>query len=213
MASFKECHRYAWHGSGRRWNTVGIGLIGGLFGGLTIWGLGIKVPPTILDNPLWGAVIAISIGAAVGVILVYAVRLCWAPFQFRLEPLGGFRKATRAALGSNMWPVILMLSGIGCFAIFFGAGVVLFAINQNERPREPSVACKAANSEYNVSKKLQAIDDIYFQLSGPMTDLQNEAGMLLNSFNSRVINSTAIPDLSNYQKRSHAVFEKFYKTY
>ena len=212
MASFKERHHYAWRGSGQRWDAAGIGIIGGLLGGLAIWLLGIKVPQTILDNPFWGGVIAISFGAIVGAAFMYAVRLCWSSFHFRLEPLGGFRKATRATLGDNMWPVILMLSGIACFALFFGAGIVMFAMNQT-KPRELSAPCKAANSEYNVTKRLQAIDEIYAQLAGPMSDLQNQAGMLLNSFNSRVLHSTAIPDLLAYHERAGTVFEQFNKTF
>jgi hypothetical protein len=211
-ATFKDCLRYAWHGSGRRWDTGWMALIGGAIGGAPIWYLGLKVPQTILDNPLWGAVLAIAIGAVTGVAVMFAVRLCWASFHFRLEPLGGFRKAFRTALGNNMWPVILMLSGIVCFTLFFGAGVVMFAMNQTKARQIPAT-CKAANSEYNVSKKLQAIDEIYAQLTGPMSDLQNEAGMLLNTFNSRVVNSTAIADLLTYHDRSHVVFQKFGQTF
>jgi uncharacterized protein YfkK (UPF0435 family) len=203
--------RFAWHGSGRRWDAGWMAVIGGLIGGFAIWFLGIKVPQTILDNPLWGGVVAIILGAIVGVVFVFIVRLCWAPFHFRLEPLGGLQKALRAALGDNMWPVILMLSGIACFALLFGAGMLMFAMNQS-KAHTTTVTCKAANSEYNVTKKLRAIDEIYAQLAGPLTDLQNEAGMILNSFNSRVVNSTAIPDLLTYHGRSQTVFQKYFQT-
>jgi hypothetical protein len=208
MVGFKKELQYAWHGSGRRWDAAWIGIVGGLIGGFSIWLLGIKVPQTILDNPGWGGVAAIALGSITGVIFVFVIRLCWAPFHFRLEPWGGFRNAFGTALGGNMWPVILMISGIACFVGLSGAGVILFVLNQPKVGATP-VACKAANSTYNITRKLQAIDEIYAQLAGPMSDIQNEAGVLLNSFNSRVHNSTAIPDLETYSSRSHTVFDKF----
>lgn len=210
-AGFKEHLNYAWRGSGRRWDAVWMAVIGGLIGGFAIWLSGLKMPQTILDNPLWGGVVAIVLGAITGVIFMFAVRLSWAPIHFRLAPLGGFKRAFRAALGDNMWPVILMLSGIACFALLFGSGIVLFAVKKTAAaPVSPT--CIAANSEYNVAKKLQAIDEIYAQLSGPISDLQNEAGTILNTFNSRVFNSTVIPDLLAYSKKSQGVFDKFDQT-
>ena len=208
MADFRAAFVYAWHGSGRRWDAAWVGIIGCLIGGFPIWLLGLKAPQTILDNPGWGAVVAIALGSITGVIFVFVIRLCWAPFHFRLEPSGGFRAALRTALGNNMWPVILMIFGIAFFVIFFGAGTILFVTSQAKVGGAPA-ACRAVNSSYNVTRKLQAIDEIYAELAGPMSDLQNEAGMLLNSFNSRVHNSTAIPDLETYATRSHAVFDKF----
>jgi hypothetical protein len=154
--------------------------------------------------------------AVSGFIAIWATimfcRACWWPLHRRLVPHGGLLSFLRVRLGGNMWPVILMLSGIACFALFFGAGVVMFAMNQT-MAREMPATCKASNSEYNLTKKLQAIDEIYAQLAGPMSDLQNEAGMLLNTFNSRVVNSTAIPDLLTYHDHARAVFQKFGQTF
>jgi hypothetical protein len=206
--SFRDYVKYAWHGSGRKWDTAWIGLVGSLLGGFLFWLLGLKVPQAILDNPPWGAVAGIVIGAITGVIFVFLLRLCWAHFHFRLEPLGGLRSAARAKLGTEMWPIVLMALGVVAFVVLFGAGFLLFLTTA--APNVASTApCKAANSTYNVSRKLQAIDEIYAQLSGPMSDLQNRGGLLLNSFNSKLQQGTAIPELDGYATQAKTVFQEF----
>ena len=134
MASLKSALQYAWHGSGRRWDAVWIGIVGGLIGGFVIWVLGVKVPQTVLDNPLWGAVVAIALGAVTGVATVFIVRLCWAPFHFKLKPYGGFSAVSRRVLMHPFLPVILMASGLLLFVVLFGAGSVLFVIQQAQTP-------------------------------------------------------------------------------
>jgi hypothetical protein len=210
MATFQSAVLYAWHGSGRRWDTVWIGILGGLLGGLVFWAVGLKVPQAILDNPGWGAVAGIMLGAITGVMFVFLVRLCWAPFHFRLEPLGGFRKAVHGRLGVQMWPALLVISGIVSFVLLSGVGLLLFLTNQ--APKTASIAtasCKAGNTAYNISRKLQAIDDLYAELSGPVSNLQNKGGSLLNTFNSRIQQSTAIPDLDGYAAEARDTFNKF----
>jgi hypothetical protein len=172
---------------------------------------GIKVPPEILDNPLLGGLVAIAVGAIVGALVTFSVRLCWAPFHFRLEPLGGLRAAARTKLGDQMWPTLMMISGLTAFVIFFGAGFLLWLTTGQPKPATAAL-CKAANTAYNVSRKLEAIDAIYDQLSGPMSDLQNRGGLLTNSFNAKLNQGTVISELDDYAKKAKDVFNTFFRT-
>ena len=128
MVSFKKALQYAWHGSGRRWDAVWIGVVGGLIGGLSIYLMGLKVPQTILDNPGWAAVAAIALGSITGVIFVFLIRLCWWPFQWRLAPHGGLLSFLRVRLGTFMWPVILTTAGFLAFVLLSGAGVIWLSL-------------------------------------------------------------------------------------
>ena len=51
MPLWKDALAYAWHGSGRRWDSAALQAFGGAVGGLLIWAWGLKVPSEILDNP------------------------------------------------------------------------------------------------------------------------------------------------------------------
>ncbi len=133
--TFKECLRYAWHGSGPQWGAAWMGIIGGLIGGFAIWITGLKMPQTILDNPLWGAVVAIALGAITGVAFIFIVRLCWAPIHFVLKSRGGLPRAIMTVLSTQMLPILLMVSGVLAFVVLFGAGAVWFAVQLTNRPQ------------------------------------------------------------------------------
>lgn len=95
----REAFAYAWHGSGRRWDAVPLQVIGGIIGGFAIWYWGLKVPPEILDNPAFGGVAAIIIGAICGALVAFVLRLCWYPVYRRYDPYGGLIPYLRAKLG------------------------------------------------------------------------------------------------------------------
>ena len=145
--TFRECLKYAWHGSGRRWDAGWIGIIGGLVGGLIIWRLALKVPQTILDNPAWGAVAAIVIGAVVGVIVVFFARLCWAPLHFALENCGGLKAFFQTKSHRRMWPAILMILGLFLFVVLFGTGAIWFVAQGGFPPTIPSSRILVADPE------------------------------------------------------------------
>jgi hypothetical protein len=136
---FSKALAYAWHGSGRRWDALWLALIGGLIGGFVIWRLGLTVPHAILDNPGWGGVAAIMLGAFTGVMVVFVARLCWWPFHWRLQPHGGLNAFLGANLGAFMWPIILTVSGFLAFVLLTGIGVIwlsLQAIHGGSTTRE-----------------------------------------------------------------------------
>jgi hypothetical protein len=90
--------------------------------------------------------------------------------------------------------------------MLFGVGAILFVIGE---PAGSSPQCKAANGAYNVSHKLEIIDKIYAELSGPMSDVQNRAGLLMNSFNAKLAQKTAISELESLAQEAKPVIEKF----
>jgi hypothetical protein len=73
----REAIRYAWHGSGKRWDAGIQQVTGSAAGGLLVYLLGIKVPQEILDNPSLGALAAIVVGGFTGVIITFVLRLSW----------------------------------------------------------------------------------------------------------------------------------------
>jgi hypothetical protein len=171
QSSLRDCLQYAWRGSGPRWDTPWIAIIGGIIGGLIFWRLGLKVPQTILENPLWGAVVAIVLGAVTGVAAVFIARLCWAPFHFLLKPKGGLKAALKSKLGVNMWPIVLMTSGVFAFVILFGSGAIWFAVASNGTIAEGASSVKAAPEKagpvavaYEVEGHLRALDQLYAAL-------------------------------------------------
>lgn len=146
---FKAAFKYAWHGSGRRWDAAPIGLVGGLVGGLIFWLLGLKVPQAILDNPLWGGVVAIVLGAITGVALTFVARLCWWPFHRRLKPHGGLNAFLRVKLGDFMWPVLLTVSGFVAFVLLTGAGVIWLSLQAFDATPLGSKAIETPNTVGN----------------------------------------------------------------
>jgi hypothetical protein len=128
MALSKDALAYAWHGSGRRWDSALLQVLGGAIGGFIIWAWGLKVPPAILDNPAFSGVAAIAIGAVVGALVVFVLRLCWWPLHRRLAPHGGLWSFLLKVLGAQMWPVIMMTAGLFLFAILTGGGLIWLAL-------------------------------------------------------------------------------------
>jgi hypothetical protein len=149
MAFRKEAFSYAWHGSGRKWDSPLLQVAGGAIGGFLIWLWGLKVPSEILDNPALSGIAAIFIGAAVGALVAFTLRLCWWPFHIRLAPYGGLSSFLKQSLGKQMWPVILMLSGLLSFVLLFSAGMIWFILTV----WAPSKAVAANRAEQAVERK------------------------------------------------------------
>jgi hypothetical protein len=113
---------YAWRGSGPQWDTPKVAVLGGSVGGFVFWLLGIKLPQAILDNPGWGAVVSIALGAIVGVFVVFIGRLCCAPIHFAYEDYGGFRAFLKQRMGRHMLPFVLIAAAIALSILSIGVG-------------------------------------------------------------------------------------------
>jgi hypothetical protein len=144
MAFSKEPIAYAWRGAGQRWDSMVLQAIGGAIGGLLIWYWGVKVPPQILDNPALSGIAAIAIGAIVGVVLVFALRLLWWPLHKRLMAYDGLWSFLHRTLGSRTWPILLMGSGVIAFVVLFGTGAVLWAIQSVGSPHQVEAPANTA---------------------------------------------------------------------
>jgi hypothetical protein len=120
----KGLWRYAWHGSGRKWDAAWLQVAGGVLGGFAIWYWGLKVPSEILDNPAFSGIAAIVIGAICGALVAFVLRLCWYPVYRRCHSYGGLVPYLRAKLGVQMWPIVLMASGFFFFVVLSGGGLI-----------------------------------------------------------------------------------------
>jgi hypothetical protein len=129
--------RYAWHGSGQRWDAAWLQIAGGAVGGFVIWYWGLKVPSAILDNPAFSGVAAIFIGAICGALVTFALRLCWWPMYRLCHPYGGLAPYLRTKLGVQMWPIVLMASGFFLFVALSGAGLIWLVV-QTARGTPPT---------------------------------------------------------------------------
>jgi hypothetical protein len=128
---------YAVRESVIKWESVKLGIFGGGVGGIIFHFLGIKVTPEmkeIIDNPFWGPAIGILLDAAAGVLIVFVLRFLYAIVHFSFEAHGGFRAFLRKRLGRQMWPILLMATGIMAFVLLFGGGAVWFVV-KSEKPR------------------------------------------------------------------------------
>ncbi len=179
--------KYAWHGSGSRWDAVLLQILGATIGGWAFWYFDIKTPQFILDNPALSAVVAIIIGAVIGVAAAFLLRLCWWPFHCRLQPHGGLIPFLRGALGTFMWPVILSASGLLAFVLLTGIGVVWLSLQVLNGV--PSVkAAETPNTVGNPDFSLFAPEDRY-RFTWPASNLMQ--------FYIR-LDSQKNPSISNY---------------
>jgi uncharacterized membrane protein YeaQ/YmgE (transglycosylase-associated protein family) len=85
----------------------------------------------LLHMPLVAEGIAAIIGAVTGLLVVFLVRLAYSPLHFAFEDRGGLAVALRTKLGAQMWPMLLMLSGIFLFVVVFGAGAIWFVLSKD----------------------------------------------------------------------------------
>jgi hypothetical protein len=66
-------------------------------------------------------------------------RACWWPFHWRLEPHGGLLSFLRTELGTFMWPVVLITSGLAAFIVLSGSGMIWLSLQLlNSAPTEKS---------------------------------------------------------------------------
>jgi len=115
-----EIFRYAWRGSGSKWQTASVGFLGAL----VAYASGVQLN---VGDIFLGRALGFALCAAIGVAALFAVRLCWAPFHFAFTPHGGVRADLKKRLGANMGPILLMAAGIVLFVLCFGVGAVWFA--------------------------------------------------------------------------------------
>jgi hypothetical protein len=150
--------RYAWHGSGRRYDAVSLQVIGGFLGGVLFWALGLKLPQEILDNPALSGVFAIVLGVISGVSFVFFLRLAYWPIHRRVEPYGGLRALVQAKLGNQMGPLLLMASGVVAFVVLFGAGAIWAVSKASERRAGASEQRPKVYLAHDIQRQLEGID-------------------------------------------------------
>ena len=75
------------------------------------------------------------VGFATIWIAIMLGRACWWPFHWRLEPHSGLASFLHAKLGTFMWPVVLIATGLAGFIFVLGAGVVWLSLQAISSPR------------------------------------------------------------------------------
>jgi hypothetical protein len=187
-----EALRYAWHGSGKRWDTGVPALVGGVLGGGVIWILGIKMPQILTDNPGFANVSAIAVGAFLGVVAIFCVRLAWWPFHKRLKQHGGFVAALRTKFGAGLLPIALAASGLFLFLAFEGAAVLVFVSQSpgtNPLPiaaYPPKASVFPVRAPSDADKEIPVIDRVV-ELLRDFEPIRGEGMRLVsNSFNALV---------------------------
>jgi hypothetical protein len=181
---------------------------GGLLAACLLYGVGVPASLShwLPDHALLRNAFDVVVCIVVAYVLMFFGWVCWSPIHERVEPHGGLRSALRKKLGAQMWPAMLMFFGL----MLFGVGTLLFVIKAPALQSSVlSPRCKAANSAYNVSHKLEIIDKIYAELTGPVTEVQNRAGLLMNSFNQKLHEKTATSELEGLAQQAKPVFERF----
>jgi len=127
MARLRDYFGFAWATTrphADKWWFVPLG--GAVAGAVVlIWGRPMNWLP---QNDLLHEALILLICVLAAYVLVFLGSLCWAPIHFALKPRGGLRAILRSNLGNDMWPVILMVSGLVAFVLLFGVGSVWLTI-------------------------------------------------------------------------------------
>jgi hypothetical protein len=166
-----------------------LGGIGGAVGWFILWlaGLGMDFAKAIPADPLMANAIVLVCCVVLGVITVFLVRLLYAPIHFLVEPSGGLRAYLRARFGIQMWPIILMASGIAAFVLLFGSGMALFVIQSS-----------------GGSTQQLAMAPVGDQSSGPVSPTNQPTSILSHKYTPREARSLIddLPQLSEILKNS-----------
>jgi hypothetical protein len=146
---FRRYLGYAWHGYANQWWLP-------ILGALLIWGaLTMADAQLPFHEGLPGFVEQTIAFVAVAWVFIFMARLAWAPPHFWLAPRGGLRRALRASLGTQMWPIVLMGAGIICFVVLFGAGLIGMALQNVTAASAPP---KAKETELaNAAPKIEPL--------------------------------------------------------
>jgi hypothetical protein len=118
-----EMLRYAWRGSGKHWATSWVNAIGALVGAAIIEAAGVRLE---IGNEFASKVLTWAIGAVLGVAVLFLPRMCWWRFHRAFDRRGGLAVALKERFGANMWPIILMATGIILFVLLFGGGALWY---------------------------------------------------------------------------------------
>lgn len=159
---------YAWTGSSRHaakwWAPIPGGVIAWLI--FLVAGWPMTLPDMLPKNPFVEQAVVLFICVLAAQLLAFVARLCYAPIYYRLERQGGLIGSLRARLEAQMWPIILMFSGLASFVVLFGAGAILFAMRPVEHPSSTSAPVVKKHLAYEVERQLRAIDDVRAILNG-----------------------------------------------
>lgn len=113
-------------------------------------------PVTFPDGPL-GLLMGALASAVAAWVLIFFARLVYWPIHRKVEPYGGLLPALQKNLGAQMWPVILMVSGIASFLLLFGGGAI-WAIMQATNNIASHPATEKGFVSYEIERQLKAID-------------------------------------------------------
>jgi len=190
--------RYALDGSSRNASEWWLGGIGGAVGWLILWlsGLQMTFAKFIPADPLLANVIVLICCVILGVATVFLARLLYAPIHFRLKSEGGLKGLLREKLGYQMWPIILMASGLFAFVVLFGAGAFLFVAGAKPLPDIKTEAQTAI--PYDVEEKLRNIDELFDVVSTRIQDLGQHGQTIVNNLPNHIQMGTADGFLKDY---------------
>lgn len=159
---------YAWTGSSRHaakwWAPIPGGVVAWLIFFVAGWPM--TVPDVLPKNPFVEQAVVLFICVLAAQLLAFIARLCYAPLYYRLERQGGLSRSLRARLGTKMWPIILMFSGLFSFVVLFGAGAIVLAMRPTEHQSSTTERPVKKHLAYEVERQLRAIDDVRAILNG-----------------------------------------------
>lgn len=170
-------------------------IFGGCLGGLLFPVLGVKLPQLIGDNPLWSNVAAAAIGGLAGVVFIFIVRMTYYLAVYRHVKPDGLRAALRKKLGVQMWPVILMASGIAAFLLLFGGGAIWAVSQSGLAPTRTTGPTPVLG--YEIERQLKAIDFMRDRLEVAVVLLGNEGRGLDTTLNSFLQQGKAPPGINS----------------
>lgn len=173
---------------------------GGILAGALISYWGVKLPPVISDNPVWSNIVAAIMAGIAGGLFVFLVRWAYWPIHRRVERSGGLRAALRKNLGAQMWPVIMMASGLVAFLLLFGGGAI-WAAAQLGDGAAPGLAGKPGMVAYEIERQLRAIDYLRDRFNTTTPALGTEGRQMASNMEAGIAGSTNPALLLDYAKR------------
>ncbi|WP_316202573.1 MULTISPECIES: hypothetical protein [unclassified Bradyrhizobium] len=108
-------------------------------------------------DPFAANAVIIIISVIIGVVFFFCLLLLYAPVHFLVTPHGGPRAYLRTRLGVQMWPIIMMISGVSAFVLLFGSGAAWYLMlklsaGSSQRALPPNAKFQLGNTIFWFAK-------------------------------------------------------------